>query len=83
MYKNIRALATWKSPQSPPKQKFLQKIVLEGKVKLVVFFGIQGIVHLRFIPDERTANKELYVDILCRLRVPIQKKIPKLRAKQS
>ncbi|GFY30824.1 hypothetical protein TNCV_3119841 [Trichonephila clavipes] len=35
---------------------------------LDVFFGIQGIVHLEFVPDERTVKCELYEDILSRLR---------------
>lgn len=77
-----RASATWKSPQSPRKQKFRQDRS-KGKVMLEVFFDIQGIVHLEFIPEGRTVNKELYVEILRRLRESIRKKRPKMWAEQS
>ena len=54
-----RILAMWKSPQSPLKQKFCQNRS-KGKVILeVIFFNIQGIMHLEFIPEECTVNKEL------------------------
>ncbi|GFW88684.1 hypothetical protein TNCV_2833451 [Trichonephila clavipes] len=80
--KNTRASATWKSPQSSHRQKFCQDRSKE-KVMLEAFFDIQGIVHLEFIPEERTANKHLYVVKLRHLRAPIRKKRSKLWAEQS
>ncbi|PRD30728.1 UNVERIFIED_CONTAM: hypothetical protein NCL1_25533 [Trichonephila clavipes] len=44
------ALATWKSPRSPRKQKFCHDRS-KGKVMLKVFFNIQGIVLLKFISE--------------------------------
>lgn len=44
-----RASAKWKSPQSPRKQKFHQ-YRSENTVMLEIFFVVQGIVHLQFIP---------------------------------
>ncbi|GFX18749.1 uncharacterized protein TNCV_3019071 [Trichonephila clavipes] len=74
-YKNLRASATWKSPR---KQKFCQDRS-KGKVMLEMFFDIQGIGYLEFIPERRNANKELCVDILCSLCASIRKKTPKLQ----
>ncbi|GFW08758.1 hypothetical protein TNCV_4299311 [Trichonephila clavipes] len=42
---------TWKPPQSPRKQKF-HRDRSEGKVILKVFFYIQGIVNMEFLPAE-------------------------------
>jgi hypothetical protein len=35
---------------------------------LVAFFGIQGFVHYKFIPEGHTINKGMYVEILRRFR---------------
>ena len=48
----------------------------KGKVMLEVFFDSQGIVHYEFIPEGRTVNKEMYVEILRRLRDAIRRKRP-------
>ncbi|GFU82894.1 hypothetical protein TNCV_266911 [Trichonephila clavipes] len=60
-------LANWKPSHSPNKQKFRQDRS-KGKNVLEVFFDILDIVHLECIPEGCTENKELYVDILRRLR---------------
>ncbi|GFX53066.1 hypothetical protein TNCV_1655251 [Trichonephila clavipes] len=67
-----KASATWKSPQYPRKQEFRQ--ARSKKVLLEVFFDIQIIVHLKFITEGRSVNKELYVDIIRCLRKLIRKK---------
>ena len=51
-----RASATWKSPQSPWKQKFCQDHS-KGKVMLEAFFNIQGTVKLEFIPERCIVTK--------------------------
>lgn len=71
-----RASAIWKLLQSPPKQIFCQDRS-KGEVMLEVFFNIQGIMHLEFIPERRTVNNELR-DILCRLLESVWKKRSKL-----
>ncbi|GFX42763.1 mariner Mos1 transposase [Trichonephila clavipes] len=77
-----RASAPWQSPQSTRKQKFCQDRS-KGKVILEVFFNIQGTVHVEFIPEECTVNKELYVTILRCLRESIRRNRPILGAEQS
>jgi hypothetical protein len=41
---------------------------------LIVFFSIQGMVHLEFAPEGRTVNAEFYCNVLHRLREDIQRK---------
>lgn len=72
-----RQSSEWKSPRSPRKQKF-RADRSKGKVMLEVFFDIKGIVHFEFIPEGRTVNKNLYVEILRRLRDSIRRKRPEL-----
>ncbi|XP_035226541.1 histone-lysine N-methyltransferase SETMAR-like [Stegodyphus dumicola] len=50
---------------------------------LETFFNIQGIVHLEFISEECTLNKELYVEILHHMCKSIWNKRPKMWAEQS
>lgn len=70
-----RQSATWKSPSSPRRKKCRQDKT-KGKVMLEVFFDCSGIVHMEFIPDGVTVNKEKYVHILRRLRQSIRRKRP-------
>ena len=72
-----RQSSEWKSPSSPRKQKF-RADRSKGKVMLEVFFDSKGIVHFEFIPEGRTVNKIIYVEILRRLRDAIQRKRPEL-----
>jgi [histone H3]-lysine36 N-dimethyltransferase SETMAR len=50
---------------------------------LELFFDYRGIVHFEFIPEGRTVNKELYVNVLKRLRNAIRRKRPDLWATQD
>ncbi|GBN56533.1 hypothetical protein AVEN_206886-1 [Araneus ventricosus] len=47
-----------------------------GKVMLEVFFDYDSVIHYEFIPEGQTVNKELYVEILKRLRDAIGRKRP-------
>ena len=68
-----RQSSEWKSLNSPRSKKFkLDRS--KGKVMLEVFFDYRGIVHFEFIPEGRTVNKELYVNVLKRLRNAIRRK---------
>lgn len=70
-----RQSAEWKSKNSPRKQKFrLDRS--RGKVMLEVFFDYSGLIHYEFIPEGRTINKQLYTEILKRLRDAIRQKRP-------
>jgi histone-lysine N-methyltransferase SETMAR len=70
-----RQSSEWKSKTSPRREKFrLDKS--KGKVMLEVFFDYKGLIHYEFIPEGRTVNKELYVEILRRLRDAIRRKRP-------
>jgi hypothetical protein len=40
----------------------------QGKVMLEVFFDAQGLIHQEFILEGCTVNKEMYIEILHRLR---------------
>ncbi|KAJ4427650.1 hypothetical protein ANN_25298 [Periplaneta americana] len=62
-----RQSSEWKSKTSPRKQKF-PRGTSKGKVMLEVFFDSQGLIHHEFIPEGSTVTKELYVEILRRLR---------------
>ncbi|GFX16847.1 hypothetical protein TNCV_2518251 [Trichonephila clavipes] len=67
----------WKSPRSPRKQKYRQ-VRSKEKVMMKVFLDIQGIVHLKYVPEGCPVNKTSYVDILHRSRESIRTKGPKL-----
>jgi histone-lysine N-methyltransferase SETMAR len=45
---------------------------------LIVFFDIQGMLHLEFAPEGRTVNAEFYCNVLRHLREDIQRKRPEL-----
>ncbi|KAJ4443895.1 hypothetical protein ANN_05682 [Periplaneta americana] len=70
-----RQSSEWKSKTSPRKQKF-PRDTSKGKVMLEVFFDSQGLIHHEFIPEGRTVMKELYVEILRRLREAVRRKRP-------
>ena len=46
------------------------------KVMLVVFFDWKGIVHHEFVPRGQVVNKQLYQEILARLRDAVRRKRP-------
>ncbi|KAJ4437155.1 hypothetical protein ANN_17290 [Periplaneta americana] len=70
-----RQSSVWKSKKSPRKQTFPSD-TSKGKVMLEVFFDSQGLIHHEFIPEGRTVTKELYVEILRRLRDAVRMKRP-------
>ncbi|KAJ4428902.1 hypothetical protein ANN_25896 [Periplaneta americana] len=70
-----RQSSEWKSKTSPRKQKF-PRDTSKGKVMLEVFFDSQGLIHHEFIPEGHTVTKELYVEILRRLRDAVRRKRP-------
>ena len=48
-----------------------------GKLCWIFFyFFCKGLVHYHFIPECKTVNKEMYIDILCHLRDAVRRKIP-------
>ena len=53
------------------------------KVMLVVYFDLKGIVHHEFVPRGRMVNKQLYQEILARLRDAVLRKRPELWENQT
>lgn len=77
-----RQSSEWKTKTSPRKEKFrLDKS--RGKVMLEVFFDYKGLIHYEFIPEGRAVNKELYVEVLRRLRDAIRRKRPEKWAENN
>lgn len=69
------AVYEWHKQNKTRKQKFrLDRS--RGKVMLEVFFDYRGLIHYEFIPEGRTVNKQLYTEILKRLRDAIRRKRP-------
>jgi len=60
-----------------PKKKVRQSCRVT-KSMLIVFFDIQGIVHLEFAPKGQTVNTEFYCTVLRRLREAIRRKRPEM-----
>jgi len=53
------------------------------KVLLVVFFDWKGIVHHEFVPRGQMVNKQLYQEVLARLRDAVRRKRPELWENQA
>jgi len=53
------------------------------KVLLVVFSEWKGIVHHEFVPRTQMVNKQLYQDVLARLRDAVRRKRPELWENQT
>ena len=53
------------------------------KVLLVVFFDWKGIVHHEFVPRGQMVNKQLYQEVLVRLRDAVRRKRPELWENQT
>ena len=47
---------------------------IQGKVMLITFFDIDGVVHHEFVPPGQTVNGHFYVQVLQRLRDAVQRK---------
>jgi transposase len=48
-----------------------------------VFFDWKGIVHHEFVPSGQMVNKQLYQEVLARLRVTVRRKRPELWENQT
>lgn len=70
-----RQSAEWRG-QNEPRPKKPRMFKSKNKVMLVTFLDNKGIVHHEYLPEGRTVNKEVYLDILRRLREAIRKKRP-------
>ena len=66
-----------------PRPKKARISCLKIKVLLVVFFGWKGIVHHEFLPHGQMINKQLYQEVLERLRVAVRRKRPELWENQT
>ena len=53
------------------------------KVLLVVFFDWKGLVHREFVPRGQMVNKQLYQEVLTRLRDAVRRKRPELWENQT
>jgi len=66
-----------------PQPKKAQMNWSEIKVMLVVFFDWKGIVHHEFVPHGQMANKQLYQEVLARLRDVVRRMRPELWENQA
>ena len=72
----------WKRPgESRPKE--LRQILSNVKVLLTVFFDCNGVVHHKFLSQDRTVNKVYYLEVMSRLREAIRQKLTELWKNQS
>ena len=67
----------WKTPSSPRPKK-VRKFRSNIKSMLIIFLGIQGIVHKEFVPSGQTVNGEFYCEVLRRLRENVWSKQPEM-----
>ncbi|UYV66795.1 hypothetical protein LAZ67_4002873 [Cordylochernes scorpioides] len=61
-----------------PKPKKARQVWSNVKVLLTVFFDCRGVVHLEFLPQDRTVNKEYCLQVMRNLREAIRQKRPDL-----
>jgi len=66
-----------------PKKKKAWMSRSKIKVMLVVFFCWKGIVHHEFLPCGQMENKQLYQEVLARLRDDVRRKRPELWENQT
>ena len=69
----------WKGRTSPRPKKG-RKVRSKTEVMLLAFFDSEGIVHHEYAPDGQKINKELYVEVLRRLRESVRRKRPEKMA---
>jgi len=74
-----RRSSQWKSADSPRPKK-ARKVRSKVKVMLIVFFGMEGIVHYEYVPQGQTVNQQFYLQVLKRLRLAVSRKRPQKRA---
>jgi len=70
-----------KGSSRPKKKTWVSRSKI--KVMLVVFFGWKGIVHHEFVPRDHMENKQLYQEVLARLRDAVRRKRPELWENQT
>jgi len=70
---------------SPPPKKTKETRLSRSKIKvtLIVFFDWRGIVHHEFVPRGKVVNKQLYQEVLARLRDAVRRKRPELWENQT
>ena len=73
----------WMGKGSPRPKKSTDESVKKIKVMLVVFFDRKGIVHHEFVPHGQMVNKQLYQEVLARLRDAVRRKRPELWENQT
>lgn len=54
----------WKTLGSPRPKK-VHQVWSKVKVRLMVFFDHEGVIHRNYAPDGQTVFKEYYVEVLC------------------
>ena len=72
----------WVEKGSPrPKKAWMSRSKI--KVMLVVFFDWKGILRHEFVPCGQMVNKQLYQEVLARLRDAVRRKRPELWENQT
>jgi len=66
-----------------PRPKKARLIPSKIKVMLVVFFDWKGTVHHEFVPRSQMVNRQMYQEVLARLRVAVRRKRPELWENQT
>lgn len=72
----------WKSPKSP-RMKKARMSKSKFKAMMIVFFDIQGIIHVEWVPEGQTVTQHYYLEVLTRLREKIRRKRPELWKENS
>lgn len=72
---NKRQSAQWKHVTSPrPKKAKMSRS--QEKAMIIPFFDSQGIIHIEWVPQGQTVNKEYYLNVLKRFREKMRWKRP-------
>lgn len=72
----------WKSPASPRSKKGRMS-KSKFKAMLIVFFDINGIIMIEWVPEGQTVNQHYYLEVLAKLRERVRKKRPDLWKNKS
>ena len=65
----------WKSPQSPRKKK-ARMSKSKFKAMMIVFFDIQGVIYIDWVPEGQTVNQVYYKNVLTTLRERVRRRRP-------
>ena len=63
----------WRSPSSPRQKKAWQN-KSKFKAMMIVFFNIQEIVHVDWVPEGQTVNQVYYKEVLTNLRERVRRR---------